>query len=362
MIDTKVCSWLMDNADAPIRYRAARELLKDEHAAKKIEPELLENKDVQKWLANLKPHDPPQHRGMEHGCFDFCLENALPKCVQLGLHGGMPQMQDAVGLYLGRMKNEYLQKPCRGQFGGVLTANFLSLAGIKDDDTLKFMLVSLDETCAFAKQNIYDIYLSPEERAKLTGVPKNWRDCEYFIKYEVIPEHGFSFPLIYDVIGLHRLYDLKDADVDNKINSLIKFISGDDFHTKISEGYGIIVSGEYASGNPKYNGMGWSPHYPGWLDVADYIENVNAPKLLFFAQNIVKYPIALKTKWFGDLLNYLEKYKTDNGIYLFPKEWLPQKSGYAVNGFHMSFGENKRKKNWLEIESTFYMQLLRQNI
>jgi hypothetical protein len=271
-------------------------------------------------------------------------------------------MQDAVGLYLGRMKNKYEQKPCRGQFGGVLTTNFLSLAAIKDEDTLKYMMESLNEVYKFAEFTEYDIYLNPEERTKLTGVPKNWRDCEYFIKYEVIQAHGFSFPLIYDIIGLHRLYDLKDADVNNKINSVLKFISSDDFHSKISEGYGIIVAGEYASGNPKYNGMGWSPHYPGWLDVAHYIEHVNVPKLLFFAQNIIKYPIALKTKWFSDLLSYLEKYKTDNSTYIFPKEWIKESPGYAVQGHHMSFGENRRKKNWLEIESTFYMQLLQQNI
>lgn len=28
MIDTKICEWLMENADAPIRYRVAREFLK----------------------------------------------------------------------------------------------------------------------------------------------------------------------------------------------------------------------------------------------------------------------------------------------------------------------------------------------
>jgi len=28
-------------------------------------------------------------------------------------------------------------------------------------------------------------------------------------------------------------------------------------------------------------------------------------------------------------------------------------------GRHLSFGENRRKKNWREIESTFYMQLLK---
>jgi len=38
MTNTKICDWLMDNADAPIRYRAALEFLKDKKTAKTIEP------------------------------------------------------------------------------------------------------------------------------------------------------------------------------------------------------------------------------------------------------------------------------------------------------------------------------------
>lgn len=41
MINTKICDWLMDNADAPIRYRVAREFLKYEKTAKNIKAELL---------------------------------------------------------------------------------------------------------------------------------------------------------------------------------------------------------------------------------------------------------------------------------------------------------------------------------
>ena len=103
--------------------------------------------------------------------------------------------------------------------------------------------------------------------------------------------------------------------------------------------------------------MGWDPKYPGWFD----IEKLNSDQgagLLFFAQYISKYPPARKTKWFNNLLCCLEKYKTKNGTYIFPKEFLIEKTGYAVGGKHMSFGENRRKKNWAEIESTFYMQLL----
>ena len=118
--------------------------------------------------------------------------------------------------------------------------------------------------------------------------------------------------------------------------------------------------------------MGWSPHYPGWFDVTDYIANSvvsvghtgkpYVPRLLFFAEVVSHYPVAVKTKWFGKLLNHLENYKTEARTYIFPKEWLPEKTGYAVCGFHMSYGENRRKKNWCEIESTFYMQLLQQGV
>ena len=349
MINEKICDWLMENADAPIRYRVARELIKAETKSHNIESELFEHKEVQKWLANLKPHDPPQHHSMGHGSFDFCLENALPKCVQLGLHGGMPQMRDAVGFYVNRNDLNVFN-----------TAQLFFMADIKNETALENMLDRLDMLNNFAKQKNYDIYISEEERAKLTGVPKNWKKSN-FINPELFKE-GYCYPLIYDIIGMYRLYDLNNPETNEKINGVIDYISTDEFHSKIDDGYGIFISGKYASGNPQYHGMGWDPKYPGWFDVADYMENINAPKLLFYAQNISKYTIALKTKWFGDLLNYLDKYKTENNTYIFPKEWLKESQGYAVQGHHLSFGENKRKKNWLEIESTFYTQLLTQNI
>jgi hypothetical protein len=174
---------------------------------------------------------------------------------------------------------------------------------------------------------------------------------------------------------MHTLYGLNDTETNKKIDTVIQYISNDDFHSNISDGYGILTA------DPKkkiYHGMGWDPKYPGWFDVSNYIENNNdrtvhdtlktrdtpdyVHRLLFFAEHIVNYPVSLKTKWFTGLRCCLEKCKTDQGTYIFPKEWLPEKTGYAVVGYHMSYGENKRKKNWLEIESTFYMQLINKHI
>jgi hypothetical protein len=153
------------------------------------------------------------------------------------------------------------------------------------------------------------------------------------------------------------LYSLKKPEVDEKIDSIIRYISTDAFHNTVADGHGILESSE-----KKYHAVGWDPKYPGWLDVKGYIENINAPKLLFFAQYISKYPPARKTKWFSDLLEYLGTYKTESGTFIFPAEWLKEQQGYAVLGNHLSFGENRKKKNWREIESTFYVQLLTQRM
>ncbi len=169
----------MDNADAPIRCRVARELLHEAKATEKFESELLENHEVQFWLGNLKPKTPPQHWSMEHGSFDFCLENAISKIVQLGLHGGMPQVKDALGyyegkmksiessgLYGGMMKNNGISRRKGKPFFAILTANFLSLAETGDEPTLSYTLDSLDEIYRFAKERVYEIYLNEEQRKK----------------------------------------------------------------------------------------------------------------------------------------------------------------------------------------------------
>lgn len=368
MINTKICDWLMDNADAPIRYRVAREFLKDEKTAKDIEVELSQNPTVILWLKSLKPKAPPRHWSMEHGSFDYCLENAMLKIVQLGLHGALPQVTDALEYYRTKIKsidsldtekteNTGISYRKPKFFFAILIANFLSLANIEDESALQYMLGSLDEMHNFVHKRIYDIYLSEEERRSLAKVPKIWRDSDHFIKPDMVREYGFSFPFVYDIVGMHRLYDLKNPEVDKKINEVISYISTDEFHRKISDGYGILVEED-----GKYHSMGWDPKYPGWFDLPGYMENGNVPKLLFFALYISKYPVAVKTKWYVDLLNYIEKYKTETGTYLFPGKWLKESTGYAVQGHHMSFGENRRKKNWREIESTFYVQLLQQNL
>ena len=344
MIDEKICEWLMDNADAPIRYRVARELLKDGGSVIKNEPELLENKEVQKWLVNLRNENPPTRNYYEHGSFNVCLENALPKLTQLGLHRGLQPFMDAASFYLSRDDSPGYNW---------ISVNMYSLAGITGDKITATMLKNLEMMHRFVHLNTYDFYIDDDERDKLLGVPKIWKN-QKFIKPQ-LRDNNIKYPFIYDILGMFRLYELKDAGSDKKIDGIIDYISTDEFHARVADGYGILID-EARS----YHSQGWDPKYPGWFGIADCIGRGGAPKLLFFAQNIVNYPRARKTKWFNELMNYLEQYKTDGGTYIFPKNWIAESQGYAVQGHHLSYGENRKKKNWIEVESTFYMLSLMQ--
>ncbi len=355
MADTAVCDWLMDSADAPIRYRVARELLQDAKTAKSLESELTDHPAAGQWLRLLKPQTPPRHRWMEHGSFDFCLENAILKAVQLGLHGGLPQLTDAAGHTLAKMERAAGLETARRDFiTAVLTANLLSAARVEHGAVLRFMLKSLDEMHRFTQQQPYDFYMGADERGRLTGVPACWKNREHFIRPEIIREHGYAYPLLYDIVGMHSLYRLRDPATDRKIDDIIRYIAADGFHASVADGYGII-----REDTGKYMAMGWDPKAPGWFGVAGYLASGHVPKLLFYALHASRYPAMRRTRWFRDLLRCLGAYQTGEGRYRFPAAWLPEKTGYAMLGSHLSFGETRRKKNWREIESTFYMQLLK---
>ncbi|HRX08462.1 MAG TPA: hypothetical protein P5559_04790, partial [Candidatus Limiplasma sp.] len=260
---------------------------------------------------------------------------------------------DAVSFYLAKMEAYASLAQKRRNFSAILSANLMSLAGVENAAIWHVMLESLDEMFRFTQTRDYDLYLGEADRAKLTGIPTCWKHKKHFIRPELYGAYGFAYPLIYDIAGLHTLYGLHDPAIDRKIDTVIRYISTDTFHSTVADGYGILVEGDGV-----YHSMGWDPKYPGWFDVASYLRQGPMPRLLFYAQFACRYPHARNTPWFRELLACLDTYQTGEGRYAFPAAWFTEKQGYAVMGSHLSFGENRRKKNWREIESTFYMQLL----
>ena len=364
MPDQKACEWLLQTADPPIRYRVLRELYGDKPGAAQIETDLMANPVVTYWLAQLQPELPMAARFPEHGSFDHLLENALLKCVQLGLHAGLPAVAEAIGYYRDKLEAAPAG-PARHKFEGrdgfydsfiyVITCDLLAVIAPDDPAVLRRLAESLEALHDFTSQGSYDIYADAEERAAMKSVPTVWKDRK-FLKTSLFETSGVAWPMIYDIVGMSRLYSLKDPGLSGQLDAVIDYISTDAFHETVADSYGIMQSSA-----KRYHSVGWDPKYPGWFDLAGYLEGgakANMARLLYFALYISKYPPARQTRWFAELLEYLEAYNIGDGRYRFPASWLRDKTGYAVLGNHLSFGENRRKRDWREIESTFYMQLL----
>jgi hypothetical protein len=60
---------------------------------------------------------------------------------------------------------------------------------------------------------------------------------------------------------------------------------------------------------------------------------------------------------------WLEKYKTAEGRYCFPRHMIVEKpDSYVIGGGHSNMGENKKAKNHGEIISTYWMNRIAENM
>lgn len=347
-------NWLFQNSGEVIRYRLVNENFINKEAVdlKELHVALLKNTYVQFWLENLKQSITKSNQ--VHGSFDWQFENAMLKLIHLGLHSGISQLDEIVEFYIEYLDAQSLKrKNKREHFDSIIVASILLRAGYTNDIVIDFMKTSLEVIYEFITRENYNIYV--EDKSKFNGIPKKWRDRP-IVKPEIIKEYGFGYPMIYDVIGLSYLFKELDDTIDKMIDSVIQYILCDDFHNNIIDGYGIMFDGLN-----KYYSMGWDPKLPGYYNVNEYML-INPEKLLFVADIMSNYPLVLRTKWYNDVLLHLECFKTEQQRYCFPKEYLLEKKGYAVNGLHLGLGENRRNKKWREVESTFLMLRLIRNI
>ncbi|NTV88889.1 MAG: hypothetical protein HGA22_00765 [Clostridiales bacterium] len=237
----------------------------------------------------------------------------------------------------------------------IIASNLLS-AGYMDSSIIDFMIGSLDGLSSFTDRKSYDIY--SEDRSLFKGLPKVWKEAP-LINPQLNIEYGYCYPLAYDLAGLSSMYKLRNNIINKKIDSVIDYLLCDEFHDKISDGYGIVCTTR-----GRYYSMGWDPKLPGYSHSGDFDASgvKSHSKLLFYAELASRYPLAVQSDWYRSVICHLEQFKVEKGTYCFPNEYLKEQSGYAIQGSHMGLGENRRNKAWREIESTFIMLKLKSAI
>jgi len=328
-------AWLLEVAAPVIRYRVLTEIEKStDHAlVRNTLAEVLALPQTQKRLNALAAMDYTR----THGANATHLENILPMLGDFGLFYGMDAF-DRANKPLADISPIILEKG----YDKHVAYPFLLRAGFPHGELLAFALERIDTMYDFTRRGDYAIY---DDAENYPGVPKAFRNRP-MVKPAIASAEAVRLPLIYDMVMLAAVYNRVPADARAKIDNIVGYVISNEYDA-VKSGYGILCAAPR-----KYYSMGWDCLKP--FNSNRYYANQQFQRLLLYAQ----FPAAVKTKWFTHAVDYMAQFRTAAGRYIFPASFLPEYDGNWVLGAHHALAENRRKKNWAEIESTFYMRKL----
>lgn len=317
--DKTLLDWLFAKAEPIIRWRLVKDfaLPVTKKEAARLQKGVLDTEEAKRWLANLGG------KGI-HGSKDTYAENAMAKLVEYGLRAGIPEFDDKMLPY--------------AEGGGwfpEFADCFLVAAGYTTHDGLAARFRKrLSAVHRTAQRADYDLYLAPEEAL---SVPKAWRGKPIYR-----PEFGWEdklpIPKCCDLYAMaHWRHGTKTER--RKIEDIVAYVSHPSFQS---------TPGGYF----------WNRERNTCFSAGRACLACLTPeRLVLFVELFARFRVARESSWFQDALSGLEGCRTERGTYRFPSDHLKEKrnSYHLYGGAHMGLGENRRKRDWIEVESTFRM-------
>jgi hypothetical protein len=315
--------------------------------------EMLQSPQVRLWLERLIPprllNDSTktltvQASGINeiHNSKPTALENALAKLTDFGLKEGMPEL-DRRTLPYRKWVQDNARRPSTNVYNKyrlACAASFLARAGYNHDAAVQYLIRRrLDTVHDFARKGDYDIYTNPRKYLRKLPV----------IKPELTPGGDCCLPQIYDIAGWAvYLPECGTKEELAKADTIFSYVLHEEYQ-KFLWGYGVMGDG---------TGRTWSL---GWSVYLDRYKGAPARKnphrsIVHTISLLINFKAARKHRWLKESLDYLEEFRTKEGTYSFPPDYLQEKTvGYWVNGVHMGLEGNRRTDRALELESTFWM-------
>lgn len=347
MIMEKAIAYLLENAGPVIRYRILTELIDtpDLDANEEVRKEVLALDETKKRFDFLSSGAKLDDFYGIHGATNEHMENALSRVLDFGITKGVHTFDTAMKPVIDRVRTVRVFKSDHVfyQFGDIIIVPFLYKAGYREDWIVNHMQKRVELLSSFAIKKDYNIF---DESKDYKGIPVAYRNRKV-ISPELYAEGEFRIPLIYDLFGLAEMMTECDVETKEKIESVITYIF-DPRYNEFDKGYGILYNGKN-----HYYAMGWDARLP--QDEEDTISSNTLQKLELMAH----FKTTVNHEWFQRNMAKIEAYKTERETYLLPKEALKERIGCWVLGHHMSLGENRRKKIWRELESTFRVLKIR---
>ena len=361
MTDSELVEWLMANAGPVIRYRTVRELHGNYHVHDDLISELLNEGFIKALLVKLDAFGPLS--SIDRFTFNAIhngtgLQAHVWKLLEFGLGKDIEPFDRRMQVFGNYVENKWVQavwdhpagfdvKDNWAIFIAVLLSSYLIRAGYEYEALINFVKRRIDLLHRNASEKVFDIHLNSEELAKLPKRPKIWSN-----KPVIRPEYDpggrqTPLPLIHDMSMLAYLpEDIVDGELKRKVSRIVEYVLTPSFQS-LEEGYGLLWSKD----KRRFHGMGSKPELPCFHSFDDQKEQIS---LIYYLDIMSQFEEARESVWFQNSMQYLETYKTEDGTYDFPKFLL-------MKGW-MELGENRRRRNALEIESTFRMVLLKKRI
>jgi|LSQX01.1.fsa_nt_gb hypothetical protein len=348
--------WLLENSNIPIKFNLNLDSISSNN-------EFLQFPEVQYWMSYLKKYYETNCMPKIHGSHDYRFENIMGKLVQLGAYSEIESFHQYVSIYLNFLHG-HIQRANKDplSFGKVyqsydyelIIATFLSQAGYFKDYAIQYVFQKrLNILYSFAIEKRYDIYM---DASNLPGVKKEWKDS--IIHTDLYMDGNIHLPTVHDIIffGIAMKNHPDIATID-KVNVILDWIF-DDRYKDISDRYGYfyIPWGSYAT-----KAICWKFRMPDVLIMDESAKSLNS--LLHSTYIMSFFENSKSSDWFNAALTYLNSFKTESERYIFPRDMLQEKKdGYWIFGSHMGMGEDRKIKSFIEIESTYWMEKILDNI
>lgn len=346
--------WLLENAEMPIRYNLT-------HNNNDIE-NLLLNEEVSNWLLRLSERAKGENIGDIHGSHDYRIENILGKCMILGLQKNIDVFAENMEFIL-----EFLNKHIQTTFPKELSFEkiyhyrdcekvlscFLPLLGFFEDDAVKHIVEQrLEILYNFTKQKCYDIYV---DGAQLKGVKKEWKP--FIINPDLYANGHIVLPDIHDLLLFAGMYQYLNKVEQQKVETIVEWFFDVEYKKIIRRyGYFYVPGGSY---NTK--AVIFKLHLPDFKNAV--FDKGDFTSLLFNLFVLSHFETAKSSEWFALALNYLNQYRSENGQYSFPPNFITEeRDRYVVFGGHMNVGEVRKNKLYNQIISTYWMERIIHNV
>jgi hypothetical protein len=179
----------------------------------------------------------------------------------------------------------------------------------------------------------FDIYASPEEAERVPGA---WREKMIYKPDRYREDRVFRLPCCWDLYGLAH-WTPESTEQRSRIDLILEYLSDERFQ-----------------GTP--GGYVWDRPRRTCYAAGRVVLAVATPeRRVLFLELAAGFEVCRRSSWFQSGLADLERYRTERGTWLLPASYLKEKrNGYYIyGGDHMGLGENRRRKDWREIESTF---------